>query len=236
MKVRGDLFGGDDRARRKMLNDALKGAGIGAGAGAIIGGIYGGYKAEKEIEKQPLESITLNWKEPIYKQEVIGKIPEDYYEPAYGGIGWGHSVKPTEPVIRDVPVKDQAGNVVYKEVTKTFTGHGKPVVNWVDKPVKEPHFEGYHEETVADYDYYTDDDGNVYRELRGYWHYFYPDIRYQTIDKYQVPEVKFEHGVDVMGKVLTYAALGAAIGGVTGGVIGALISSARVKQRVEKKG
>ncbi len=228
MRVRSGLF--EKRGRNKK--NVLIGAGIGAGVGAIGGGIYGDYLAQKEIENVPVKSVTLSWKEPVYQDKVIGYIPEDYYEPSTSwGWGWGHNVKPTKPVVRPVPLKDADGNVVYHNVTKTFTDHGNPVVHWETKEVKEPIFKGWNEETIADTDTYSyvDEDGNVhtYEEIDGYWHRFYPKISYKTIDTYQAPRVEFEHGVNVMGKVLTYAAIGAVIGGVTGGVIAALVEATK---------
>ncbi len=233
MKVKSGLF------RTQNRKKVLTGAAIGAGIGAVGGAVYGNYLAQKEIEKVPVESVTLSWKEPVYEHKVIGRIPEDYYEPAFGGIGWGHHNTPTEPVIRPVPVKDETGKVVYRNITKTFTGHGKPFVQWNTKEVREPIFNGWDERVVADYDVetYVDSEGNThtYQEVRGYWHYFYPRIRYNVIDTYQVPDVKFEHGVNVAGKVLTYAALGAVIGGVAGGVIAALLDSTSSPKGAKEK-
>ncbi|MGC8814584.1 MAG: hypothetical protein ACP5O4_00010 [bacterium] len=158
----------------------------------------------------------------------------------WGWFGNKVDLTPTDPIYEKVPVKDETGKVVYKEVTKTFTDHGKPIVYYNTYEVKEPVFNGYNQNVIADYD--TDcyphehADGTVHEhcveEVRGYWVKFYPQIDYKVIDTYQVPQVEFEHGVDVAGMAMKGLALGAAIGGVIGGVVGAIYHSI---SQMEKK-
>ena len=203
----------------------------------------------------PIESVTLTYKEPMYETKKIGKIPKDQYVRTW--FGWYSSnvdftpsepvyeftpsdpvyeFTPSEPVYEKVPVKDANGNVVYKEVTKTFTGHGEPIVNYYTQQVKEPVFQGYSQRVITDYDYecyyhehYDGNDGTMHlhckEEVRGYWVRFYPKVDYKIIDTYQVPTVEFEHGVDVAGKVMTGTVIGAGLGAVLGGVIGAVVHS-----------
>jgi hypothetical protein len=119
-----------------------------------------------------------------------------------------------------VPVKDDSGKVVYKEVTETLSGYGKPIINYNTYAVKEPVFKGYTQDIIPDKYCYDDE----YRqcEVRGYWLRFYPKVDYNVIDTYQVPQVRFEHGVDVLGKTMKGLALGTAVGAIMGGILGAV--------------
>jgi hypothetical protein len=118
-----------------------------------------------------------------------------------------------------VPVKDDSGKVVYNEVTKTLSGYGKPIINYNTYAVKEPVFNGYTQDIIPDK--YCDTEYERC-EVRGYWIKFYPRVDYKVIDTYQVPQVRFEHGVDVLGMTMKGLALGTAVGGIIGGILGAV--------------
>jgi hypothetical protein len=49
-----------------------------------------------------------------------------------------------------VPVKDENGKVVYKEVVKTFSGHGKLVVSYQTKEVKDHVFLRWNQNVIED--------------------------------------------------------------------------------------
>ncbi len=230
--IKNNLFKANSNSRKgeAILGGAFAGATVG-----FVGGIFYGFnEAANEVKKVPVESVTITYKEPLYETKEIGKIPKNQYVRVWWG--WSSSnvdFTPTESVYEKAPVKDANGNVVYKEVTKTFSNHGKPIVNYYTKEVKEPIFKGYSQSVVAD----TDEDchtrekidGTVQEycteEIRGYWVRFYPKIDYKVIDNYQVPHVRFEHGVDVVGKLMKGALMGAGLGAVLGGVIAAVVSS-----------
>ena len=234
LSIKNNLFKANSDDSIKKGEAILGGAVIGAGVGAVGGAIYGYNQAQNEIQKVPIESVTLTYKEPMYETKEIGKIPKDQYVRTW--FGWYSSnvdFTPSDPVYEKVPVKDANGNVVYKEVTKTFTDHGKPIVNYYTQQVKEPVFQGYSQIVITDYDYdcyyHEHYDGTMHEhckeEVRGYWVRVYPKVDYKIIDTYQVPTVEFEHGVDVAGKVMTGMAIGAGLGAVLGGVIGAVVHS-----------
>ena len=130
------------------------GVAIGGIIGAVVGGVAGGIKALKEIEKVPVESITLNYKEPIYENKEIGKIPESEYISKSklddNDIKKIINAIPTKSIIQQVPLKDENGKVIYKEIQKTFSGHGKPVVSYKTEEVKEPILQGWKQSIKAD--------------------------------------------------------------------------------------
>ncbi len=232
--IKNNLFKANSNNDNKKGEAILNGAAVGAGVGFIGGMLYGFNEAANEVKKVPVESVTLTYKEPLYETKEIGKIPKNQYVRTWWG--WSSSnvdFTPTESVYEKAPVKDANGNVLYKEVTKTFTDHGKPIVNYYTKEVKEPIFKGYSQSVITDTDEdcYTHEhsDGTVHEhcteEVRGYWVRFYPKIDYKVVDNYQVPQVRFEHGVDVFGKVMKGTLIGTGLGAVLGGVIGAVVHS-----------
>jgi len=243
LEIKNNLFKANYDSKGKKGEAILTGAFIGAGVGAVGGAMAGSIKAQNEIKKVPVESVTITYKEPVYETKEIGKIPRNQYVRTWGWFGGQVDLTPTEPVYEKVPIKDESGKVFYKEVTKTFTDHGKPVVNYNTVEVKEPVFNGYTHYVRADYyvDCYSHEhsDGTMHehctQEILGYWFRFTPKIDYKVIDTYQVPEVKFEHGVDVGGMILKGLALGTAVGAVMGGVIGAVVYSISQMDKEEKK-
>jgi hypothetical protein len=224
MEIKNNLFKANNYKGRKT--NYTKGEAIAGGVfyGGLVGGIgglvYGYNQAQKEIKKTPPETVTLTYKLPIYETKEIGKIPHDQYIRS-GWYGSGSiNMTPVEPVHAKVPVKDDSGKVVYKEVTQTFSGYGKPIIYYNTYTVKEPVFNGYTQDIIPDK--YCD---TKYErcEVRGYWLRFYPRVDYNVIDTYQVPKVKFEHGVDVLGMTMKGLALGTAVGGIIGGILGAVV-------------
>ena len=51
------------------------GASIGAVGGSLIGSRYSLEQAKKEIQNTPLKTITVTYKEPVYEQKELAKIP-----------------------------------------------------------------------------------------------------------------------------------------------------------------
>jgi hypothetical protein len=194
---------------------------LGAGVGAIGGLIYGYNQAQNEIKNAPVESVTLTYKLPTYETKEIGKIPQDQYLKSELGerdSGWWYGkvdLTSTKPVYEKVPVKDDTGKVVYREVTETFSGRGKPIINYNTYEVKEPVLKGYTQRIIKDEYYHYDKERGGF--FYGNWIKFYPRVDYNVIDTYQVPQVSFEHGVDVLGKTMKGLALGAVVGAIIGG-------------------
>jgi len=230
MEIKSNLFKANKPKPKK--NNYKKGevilgsAFLGAGAGAIGGLVYGRNQAQNEIKKMPVESVTLTYKLPTYETKEIGKIPHDQYiksELRERDSGWWYGkvdLTPTKPVYEKVPVKDDSGKVVYREVTETFSGRGKPIINYNTYEVKEPVLKGYTQHIIKDKNFHRDIERRGF--FFGNWFEFYPIVDYNVIDTYQVPQVRFEHGVDVFGITLKGMALGAAAGGIIGGILGAL--------------
>jgi len=102
------------------------GAAIDGIIGAVIGGVARGIKALKKIKKVPVESITLNYKEPVYENKEIGKITESKYiskrKSDENDIKNIINAVPTKYIIQKIPLKDEDGKVIYKEIQKIFSG------------------------------------------------------------------------------------------------------------------
>jgi len=208
----------------------LKGAAVGGAVGFAAGACAGYSEAKAEIEKLPVESVTNEWDKPVMTSKELGTIPEDYYSHFNGH--YSYNQVSTEPVNREVPVYGADGKPQMEHVSKTWTDHGKPVTEWQDKPIQEPILKGYDESIWTDSHYEsvyagTDSDGDpeyIQREvIDGYRHTFSPDIDYRTVGNFKEPEVHFETGVDMTGRILTYGAVGflagAGIGAFTAAVL-----------------
>jgi gas vesicle protein len=223
MMIKSNLF---KKANPEKADNIVTGAVVGGVAGAGVGALYGAFKAQDEINKVPVETVTLTYKEPTYVSKEIGKIPEDKYVYNWG---WFTNIDntPTKPVIKEVPVKDENGKVVYKEIVKTFSGHGKPVVSYQTKEVKEPVFLGWDQNVIADTHTrcheHSDGEKHCTSYVHGYWVRYWPKITYNVIDTYQEPKVKFNHGVNVGKYILNGVLIGGVIGAAVGGVIGAVL-------------
>ena len=242
MQIKSNLYSD----KPKLGDSILKGATIGAGVGGATGIILGAIEANKKVKALPVESVTLNIKEPVYETKEIGKIPKNQYVPSWP---WNSvNTTPTEPVYEKVPLKDKNGNVIYKEYQQTFQGHGKPLVNYETKEVKEPTFNGYSQSiwedsdtdcyTTEEYDYYDEEYKTVtrcYEDIDGYWVRFYPKIDYKVIDTYQKPVVKFETGVSYAQHMILGGLMGAAVGGVIGGVLGAVVNKLSQLEKQKKE-
>jgi hypothetical protein len=221
--IKNNLF---KKGEPEQAKNIVKGVVVGGAAGAFVGSLYGYLKAQDEVNKVPIETVTLTYGEPTYVSKEIGKIPENKYVPNWG---WFTSTDntPTKPVIEQVPVKDENGKVVYKEVTKTFSGHGKPVVKYETKQVKEPVFLGWNQNIIEDTskNCYTDSNGSKHCTTitHGYWIRYWPKINYNVIDTYEKPEVKFDHGVNEGKYILNGLLIGTAMGAAVGGIIGAVL-------------
>lgn len=215
MKVRSDLYSNKSNVGKSVVKGAL--------AGGVVGAILGGIQANKKIKSLPVETVEVKIKEPVYETKEIGKIPKDQYIPPWS---WGFvNTTPTESVYEKVPVKDENGKVLYKEYTQTFQGHGKPIVNYETKEVKEPIFKGYNQIIRADIDQNCIDESDICsEEIEGYWIHFSPKIEYKVIDTYQKPKIKFETGISVLEHVIVGGLIGAAVGGVVGAVLSKLFS------------
>jgi hypothetical protein len=223
MMIKNNLF---KKVNSEKAENIVTGGVLGGVVGAGVGALYGYFKAQDEINKVPVETVTLTYKEPTYVSKEIGKIPEDKYVYNWG---WFTNIDntPTKPVIKEVPVKDDNGKVVYKEVVKTFSGHGKPVVSYQTKEVKEPVFLGWKQNVITDENTYCQEYDNGQKHcityVYGYWVRYSPKITYNVIDTYEKPEVKFDHGVNVGKYILNGVLIGGAIGAAVGGIIGAVL-------------
>ena len=230
MEIRNNLFKANKpRPKGNEKGKVILGSAfLGAGVGAIGGLIYGYNQAQNEIKKTPVESVTLTYKLPTYETKEIGKIPQDQYiksELDERDSGWWYgkvNLTPTKPVYEKVPVKDDSGKVVYREVTETFSGRGKPIINYNTYEVKEPVLKGYTQHIIKDQHFHYDEERRGF--FFGNWFKFYPKVDYNVIDTYQVPQVSFEQNVDVLGMTMKGLALGAVVGAIIGGWCGWILS------------
>lgn len=125
-----DNFTSPDQVRSE-----LKWGGIGAAAGAGLGAAAGFGKAEYDISKVPVQSVTEHWKTPQLDHVQIGMIPQGYYSPG-DYIPYDDHRTPTVPVYRDNPNTQLDGSITMKDTEQTFTGHGKPEVTWHDNNIE----------------------------------------------------------------------------------------------------
>lgn len=236
--IKKNLFGNKNK-ENKILAIGL-GVSVGAVGGALIGSHYSLKQAKKELQNIPLQTVTVTYKEPVYEEKELAKIPRDQYLKELNNIDYSL----VKPVYAKVPQLDENGNVVYREVTKTFVGRGEPIVRKYINEVRKPEFKGY------DFKYKVDKEmkctTHIYylphydpvnesthlrpyihkeckEEIKGYWVRFTPKIDYKILDTYEGREVIFENKIDVKEKMLKGAIIGALIGGIVGGVIGAVL-------------
>lgn len=221
------------KAKETETNDfgfEIKGAILGGAVGTVVGGFAGFNSAMSEIKKLPIESVTLEWQKPVTIQKVLGKIPEDYYERNYFGISIGNPISMTN-VRREVPVLKDSGPVM-QDTEKIFSDHGKPVVEWKTREINDMTLKGYSESKWEDGHYETVLDGHdsegkeithqVYK-IDGWRHTYSPNIDYKNIGTYKEPVVKFETGVDVLGKTVTGALIGLGAGAASGAIAAAVL-------------
>lgn len=219
---------------------AVKGAVIGGVAGGVIGGIAAYNMSQNEIKAtNDIQSVTLDWQEPVIKSENLGKIPASYYQHA----GWwlNSGSQGFKDVYENNPVLEN-GKPVMQDVQKTYSDYGEPVVTWKDNKIVHKTLTGFSERVVTDTSTYreyegTDSDGNAiystHTEVDGFWHYFSPDIHNTVVGNYQTPQVKFETGVNVGLNTALGVLAGAGIGALAGGVAGAAISHVMNKEEVK---
>jgi hypothetical protein len=252
------VFGRKQKASQRAVgDDQIKGAtasidvkeaaiagGIGLAAGAGVGALTGYLVGRHEVNQVPTESVTLTWKEPVTQNTTIGSIPHDQYFPANHWVDQcsflGQSVarpsvnvdlNSTDPVVRATPVLDGNGNPIFREVTKTFTDHGKPIVETHSNTVGIPtldHNQPYHQDIRDDTHYgtcySTDSSGHSVSHsqtmLDGVRVSFDPNVRNVPVNSsqanYETKSVSFDSGVDVGGKVLEGMLIGAGVGTMLG--------------------
>jgi|GEM_PF-729466 len=213
---------------------------MGAGAGALVFGTIGAgiaySNAMAEVEKIPVESVSLNWKEPIMQSKTLGQIPADYYQPNDLWGMFNNNNKGSVNVIRDAPALDPSGQPYLQPRSHTFTDHGKPVVRWSEQTIRNPELRGWSESTYEDTEEvlvghhtesvkvgYDSDNNPIYEDrqvddyetqTKGWQHRFTPDIKYHNLGTWEKPEVTFETGVNVGLRTLGGFALGATTGAV----------------------
>lgn len=131
-------------------------AGVGAGTGAVVGLAAGGIAAKLEINKVPVQSVTVEHYESVKQSELMGHIPADDYErttwrPYDDGV-------PTEPVYRNNPVYNSDGTPRVRPTSTTFEGRGTPSpVEWHKENIE------HHKMNERNpYRYYTVEDTETY--------------------------------------------------------------------------
>ena len=107
--------------QHKNLSDfaggaAIAGTVLGAGVGAFVGSRAG------FAELGNIEVHQRSWMVPTTQSQLLGHIPNDYYEYNWGW-GWpssGYGRPENDPVYRQVPVYDASGRPTMHEVSKEF--------------------------------------------------------------------------------------------------------------------
>lgn len=227
---------------------------MGAGAGALVFGTIGaGFaysQAMAEVNKLPVESVSLNWKEPIMQSKTLGQIPADFYEYDFGlGVPSNLNYANTN-VVRDAPALDASGQPYLQPRSHTFTDHGKPVVRWSEQTIRDPQLKGWSESTYEDTEEvlvghhhesvkvgYDSDNNPIYEDrqvddyetrTKGWQHRFSPDIKYNNLGTWEKPEVTFETGVNVGMRTFGGFVLGA-----TTGAIACALAARAAKKAIE---
>jgi hypothetical protein len=101
-------------------------AGVATIAGAVVGTAVGAYVGSQAgvIETAMGESHTRSWDIPVTRRETLGYIPRSHYEHNWFGSTWARpssgSRNATEPVVRNVPVYDAAGQPRMTGAQKVF--------------------------------------------------------------------------------------------------------------------
>ena len=226
------------------FGEAAAATGIGAVVGFGVGAAWGGIEAHGKVMDVPIQTRTETWQEPVTHDKNIGSIPHNQYFPA-GHLGdmfdsqfmagfdrpnVNPDLRPTEPVVRPMPELTAQGDPVYQDVTKTFSGHGEPVLHTESHVVTTPTLQGFNQNISDDTHYaerstgryVTDSNGNrtaeteSVRVLDGVRVNFSPKVVDTPVNSpnntYITKNVTFDSGVDTAGIVLTRAMQFAGIG------------------------
>lgn len=231
------LFKAKDLLKNKDGKVDSKALATGAGIGAAVGGITGGVlehgRATAEVQKLPVESVTLDWTEPVTVSKNLGKIPQDHYQPG-GFFGIFPRAVGMEDVVRKSPIIRDDGTVAMQQQHKTFTDHGNVMVQWKTREIRDPFLNPSAPYTQSiwedaywreDCDTYRDSNGDLkesctsYREVRGYWVRYSPNIEYKTLGSYEAPEVTFETGVSVGLRTFLGVLAGMGLGALSGALL-----------------
>jgi len=169
------------------------GASTGAALGAVGGGIYGGIKAQQEVNTVPVDKVELRgYDKPVYESRPVAKEMHGIFQ----------TTKTAE-----FPVRNTDGSLKMEHMpSRTVEGRGKPVFGEINHEIKEPY-------KAVQSHWLGNDEGFVnYNE--------FTSVKYDTVGTWTEPTVRFEHGVNVGGYILGYAAAGAVIGGIGGALVG----------------
>lgn len=248
--VRTNITGKTAQSEESVSKEKTRDFGIvssAALAGGIVGGTAGavaGYvTTETDPSKLPENSVDLEWAEPVMQKRYLGEIPRDRYEPInhpYKSVGKelatafklaGQDIRdgvdPTRPVYADAPaVAPGEEGVMMVQKQQTFTGRGEVEVDWQTKGINEPYLAGYNDNPVEDVSSrvigHTPDGTPVEQEfVDGINHKYTPDIRYQEVGEYRIPQVKFKTP-DPWERAGMGLAIGAMLGTTVGVVIGVI--------------
>lgn len=141
------------------LNEVGKKASIGGGTGLALGAGVGLLLAQNEIRQVPIQEVTHDYRIPATQREELGLIPSDRYTPTPGwsngfSLRWNYPNTdrgvPTDPVYRDNPVYNNAGQPHMQHTSETFSGHGRPITEWVEKPIEHHTMNGYNHHVTPD--------------------------------------------------------------------------------------
>lgn len=226
----------DFRAKDRSYKAEICAATAGGVIGGLVGGIVANTMAKAEIEKLPIERITLDWQNPVMTDKVIGQIPKDYYDQK-------HTIDPARrevlvDAVTKAPVLNPDGTPVMQDMNKEFADHGKLNVDWQNRTITNPIFKGFSERTIEDrhqqqtligFDSNNNPQYTYYSVTDGYYHKFKPQVEDQIVGSYKEPVVKFETGIDVGSRTMK----GILIGSLTGAV-SAAIATAAIKKLMEK--
>lgn len=229
LAVTGDAFKAEGEKRN--YNTEIGAAIAGGAVGAIVGGVISYNSAMAEVNKQPVESVALDWQKPVTQDKVIGKMPADYYEP--NNIWSSFNNHGFVEVTREAPVMKN-GVPEMQQVHKEFSDHGKIRVEWKEKEIGDPWLKGYsesrwedgHNEVIG-----KDRNGNdiTRYEIDGWNHRFTADVQYKKVGTYKEPEVTWETGVSVGLRTFEGIALGLGAGAVS-----VALATAAAKRALEK--
>ena len=223
------------------------GAGVGGLVGAGVGAAVQAVRAHNMVQDVPIQHVTETWQVPVTTTQEIGKIPHEQYTPAShwwndttscSTNSWSRPTvvidnNPTVPVRAEIPTLDPSGNPTMRPVTRDFSGHGTPNVDWKEHDINMPKMKGYttvsRDDTHYETHYPNDKETCSVSVLDGIRTTFNPNIQNTRVGDYKAPEVSFNSGVHTGTMILQ----GMGIGFVGGAILGGAAMVA--KQELQKR-
>ncbi len=231
------MFPLSERAKQTIQAGVL----IGGTIGGIGGGVIAYGLADKKITNKDLNTVQVNWKEPVLEPQNLGQIPQDFYSTELTGT-------PTQ--MKDVIVNNpimQDGKPLMTAHSATYTDYGVPKVSQKPAQIVHQNLSGYNETVTPVKVSLNNTTGQITadivkpeaggsgsltttEQLSGFKHEYTPNIVPTPIAYYDKPKVEFYTGVNAVTYTVAGSLLGIVSGSIVGGLAGLLIEKARLLQ------